>query len=320
MPKFLLVFALAVSALFFSSTGFAQDSEMGLAKLSAADEKRYREILEKPIDAGALNTTRINAYKEKENAYLMLGETAGREENLVAWSKIEHDGKWSLRNYLTVMGRFEEALKVGNEIISEAKFVNGQVRIRAYVAHDYLLTNQIDKAKELLDKAEAIIKYEFPRAFRGNSVAVMWLLRAEAEFYYYKSIYLLRIGKTEEAMQTGRLASEKSKEMLKLVSVLDSDLFKLYAKRTATQVAGNIVTQQISSGQFVSAQWSLRDALKVAKENGFNESHMFLFHLMTSDIMGGLGDFGQALQYAEKSEKSFLVQGFQKSSVNWMRS
>jgi CHAT domain-containing protein len=320
MPKFLLVFALAVSALFFSSTSFAQDSEMGLAKLSAADEKRYREILSKPVDAGALNTTRINAYKEKENAYLMLGETAGREENLVAWAKIEHDGKWSLRNYLTVMGRFEEALKVGNEIISEAKFVNGQVRIRAYVAHDYLLTNQIDKAKELLDKAEAIIKYEFPRAFRGNSVAVMWLLRAEAEFFYYKSIYLLRIGKTEEAMQTGRLASEKSKEMLKLVSVLDSDLFKLYAKRTATQVAGNIVTQQISSGQFVSAQWSLRDALKVAKENGFNESHMFLFHLMTSDIMGGLGDFGQALQYAEKSEKSFLVQGFQKSSVNWMRS
>ncbi len=90
MPKFLLAFALAVSALFFSATSFAQDSEMGLAKLSAADEKRYREILEKPIDAGASEyLTRINAYKEKENAYLMLGETAGREENLVAWSKID---------------------------------------------------------------------------------------------------------------------------------------------------------------------------------------------------------------------------------------
>ena len=203
MPKFLLAFSIAVNALFFSAPSFAQDSEMGLAKLSAADEKRYREILEKPIDSGALNTTKITAYKEKENAYLMLGETAGREENLVAWAKTEHDGKWSLRNYLTVMGRFEEALKVGNEIISEAKFSNGQVRIRAYVAHDYLLTNQIDKAKELLDKAESIIKYEFPRAFRGNSVAVMWLLRAEAEFYLYKSVYLMRVGKSEEAIQTG---------------------------------------------------------------------------------------------------------------------
>jgi hypothetical protein len=28
----------------------------------------------------------------------MLGETAGREENLVAWSKIDPDGKWSLRH------------------------------------------------------------------------------------------------------------------------------------------------------------------------------------------------------------------------------
>ena len=62
MPKFLLAFALAASALFFNGLSFAQDSEMGLAKLSAADEKRYRDILEKPIDAGALHTTRINAY------------------------------------------------------------------------------------------------------------------------------------------------------------------------------------------------------------------------------------------------------------------
>ena len=50
MPKFLLAFVLSVSALFFNAPSFAQDSEMGLAKLSAADEKRYREILKNPID------------------------------------------------------------------------------------------------------------------------------------------------------------------------------------------------------------------------------------------------------------------------------
>ena len=55
MLKFLLAFVLAVSALFFSATSFAQDAEMGLAKLSAADEKRYREILEQPIDENQLN-------------------------------------------------------------------------------------------------------------------------------------------------------------------------------------------------------------------------------------------------------------------------
>ena len=97
MLKFLLAFVLAVSALFFNAPSFAQDSEMGLAKLSAADEKRYREILETPIDENQLNLKKIDAYKEKENAFLMLGEHKGREENLVAWSKIDPDGKWSLR-------------------------------------------------------------------------------------------------------------------------------------------------------------------------------------------------------------------------------
>ena len=39
MPKFLLAFALAVSALFFSATSFAQDTEMGLTKLTKEDVK-----------------------------------------------------------------------------------------------------------------------------------------------------------------------------------------------------------------------------------------------------------------------------------------
>jgi tetratricopeptide (TPR) repeat protein len=216
MPKFLLVFALAVSALFFSAPSFAQDSEMGLAKLSAADEKRYREILEKPIDENQLNLKKIDAYKEKENAFLMLGETAGREENLIAWSKIDPDGKWSLRAYWGLTGKYEDAIRIGNEIINESKFPPSSARIRLYMAVDYLQINQIDKAKELLDKAESIIKYDFGRVPR-NSGTVIWIIRAETEFYAYKSVYLSRIGKAEEALTMARLALEKSKELLKLI-------------------------------------------------------------------------------------------------------
>ena len=50
-----------------------------------------------------------------------------------------------------------------------------------------------------------------------------------------------------------------------------------------------------------------------AKENGFNDSHMFLFHLMTSDIMNGMSQYKEGLQYAEKSEKTFLSQGYSKA-------
>ena len=69
MPKFLLAFALAVSALFFSSTSFAQDSEMGLAKLSAADESRYREILNRTVDPSWLNLKKIQLYKSMFDFY-----------------------------------------------------------------------------------------------------------------------------------------------------------------------------------------------------------------------------------------------------------
>ncbi len=108
--------------------------------------------------------------------------------------------------------------------------------------------------------------------------------------------------------------------MLKLVSTLDSDLYRTFARRTAAQVAGNIVSQQIAMGQFVNAELSLRDAFKLARDNGFNDSHMFLFHVLSSDIMNGTSQYKLGLQYAQKSEKTFLSQGYSKVSANWMRS
>ena len=172
----------------------------------------------------------------------------------------------------------------------------------------------------LLDKAESIMKYEFGGIRRGRPDTGLWIARGEAEFYAYKSIFYLRVGKSEEAMNMGRIALEKSKEMLKTVTTLDSDLYRTYARRTATQSAGNIVSQQIAMGQYVNAELSLRDAFKLAKENGFNDSHMFLFHLLSSDIMNGTAQYKLGLQYAQKSEKTFLSQGYQKASVGWMRS
>ena len=144
--NYLLVSAV-LSFIFYTPSVIAQDSEMGLAKLSAQDEKRYRDILATPIDENQLNLKKIAAYKEKDQAYVMLGENAGREENLLAWAKIDPDAKWSLRQYWSVMGRFDEAFKKGYEILNESKFPPSAIRMPAHMAHNYLLTNQIDKPK-----------------------------------------------------------------------------------------------------------------------------------------------------------------------------
>ena len=163
-------------------TALAQDGELGLSKLSAEDEKRYREIVSKPIDESQLNLKKIAAHKEKEQAFIMLGESEGREENMIAWAKVDPEAKWTLRQYWSMMGRYEDSFRIGNEIINETKFPPSAVRIRVYIAHDYLLTNQIEKAKELLDKAESIMKYEFGGIRRGRPDTGLWIARGEAEF------------------------------------------------------------------------------------------------------------------------------------------
>jgi len=148
-----LLATIVISLIFHMPGVMAQDSDMGLGKLSAADESRYREILARPIDPSWLNLKKIQLYKEKQVAAAMLGDYKGREEDLIEWAKIDIDGKWNLRGYLSGIGKFEESVKVGNEIISLEKYPPSAARIRSYVAMDYLGINESTKAEELFQSA-----------------------------------------------------------------------------------------------------------------------------------------------------------------------
>ena len=57
--KHFLYFIFALNLAFHSPNLMAQDSDMGLTKLSTEEEKRYREILDRPIDSSALNSSKI---------------------------------------------------------------------------------------------------------------------------------------------------------------------------------------------------------------------------------------------------------------------
>ena len=50
MPKFFATLSIALGFLFFQVNSLAQDTEFGLTKLTADQEKSYREIIGKPID------------------------------------------------------------------------------------------------------------------------------------------------------------------------------------------------------------------------------------------------------------------------------
>ena len=63
--KHFLYFIFALNLAFHAPNLMAQDSEMGLTKLSTEEEKRYREILEKPIDENQLNLKKLMHIRKK---------------------------------------------------------------------------------------------------------------------------------------------------------------------------------------------------------------------------------------------------------------
>ncbi len=317
--KHLLYFIFAFNLVFHSPSLIAQDDETSLAKLSPAEESRYREILAKPIDQSLLIINKIQLYREKNTAAVMLQDFQSREENLKEWAKIDNDGKWNLRGYLSGAGRFEDSVKIGNEIISFTRYPPAAARIRSYVAMDYLSINDFSKAEELLQAAMEIIKNSFG-SIKTDAMSAYWIARAETEVYTQRSIFLMRRGKVEEALNLGKLATEKSKILLKtMASVEGNSVYQYYARRSATLSLQNVVNQQIAMGQFVSAEWTLRDAFRLARDNGFNQNHMINFHMISSEILNGTGRYKQALPYIVSSQKIHIDTGFPKSTLRWMQ-
>ena len=203
---------------------FAQDTEMGLTKLSNQEEAKYRQIIETPIDPSLLNLAKIDLHIKKEVAAIMLGDQAFRERNLIEWSKIDTTAKMSLRNFYSNMGRHEDAVRIGHELlkeqIPEMRFGATKARNYCYLAHDYMLINDLSKANEYLLLAENEIKSMRNNNFRGSDLQA-WYVRAESEFFLYKSIYLMKIGKWEESLSVSKLSLDKAKETLGLLNLFN---------------------------------------------------------------------------------------------------
>ena len=323
MPKFLLAIAIVFGTLFINtSPSFAQDAEMGLMKLSKQDEAKYRQIIDTPIDQNLLNSTKIDLFIKKEVAAIMLGDQIFRESNLIEWSKIDTTAKMSLRNLYSNMGRHEDAVRIGQELlkeqIPEMRFGATKARNYCYLAHDYMLINDFQKANEYLLLAENEIKSMRNNNLRGSDLQA-WYVRAESEYFLYKSIYLMKVGKWEESLVVSKLAIDKAKDTLGLLSLFKDEKRRHAAQQTAALVMGNIVSQQVQMGQLISAEWSLRDAFKLAKANGFNANHMFLFDVLSADLLNGKGQFQSSIDYVTRAQNSHVNQGYLKSNHRWMR-
>ena len=207
--KHFLYFIFALNLAFHSPNLIAQDSEMGLTKLSTEEEKRYREILDKPIDSSALNSSKINAYIDKDNASHILGELKLREANLIEWAKIDGEGRLNLRGFYSITGNHHEAIKLGLQLLNDpdrrVTWPPTKVRTFAYLAGDYMQINDLPKAFEMLKTAESQILGL--RNTPGRNVQA-WSSWAESNVALMKSIYLMRTGKWDESFVQIKISVE----------------------------------------------------------------------------------------------------------------
>lgn len=313
---------LVVLGIFFSTLlVFAQDVDLGLTQLSEAQTETYQEILRKPFDPNDAVKNKIALHIEKDNAAHLLGELKAREQNLFEWSKIDAEGKTNLRTFYSMVGRYDESIKLAQELLKDPdrrmQFLPSQIRNLAYMARDLIEINELGRAADTLKTAE--LKASGLKTLKGGRDAPAWVLRAETDLALYKSMYLMRLGKWDESLAQMRLAVDKSKDVLPMLDLFDNEKQRVHAKNVAVYVSGAAVKQQLQMGKLIAAESNLRDTFKLAKTHGYNENHMFSFDLLSAELLNGRGQFKSSLEYVARAQKIYLQQGYSKSTIRWMK-
>ncbi|NDD13398.1 MAG: CHAT domain-containing protein, partial [Betaproteobacteria bacterium] len=272
--------------------------------------------LNRPIDPNSLNQTKEELYKLKDNAAWRLGDMVKREEVLREWAQTSNDGKWTLRDYLAGTEKRAEAYTIGKELIEVMKFPPSAARIRITLANNYIDDSNLKEAGKLLDQAEKIIKEEW-RSVPLRGPNQFWMSRAEMEFHNIKALYLWRMSRWAESVQSSELAIRKGKEMVKNDALAD-ERPRQFARNYLIFCHNILALTQMTSGQYANAEWSLREAYKLAKEFKFSDNQLIGVFNRYADLRNALGLSGEAKAYAEKSLALLAAQGYKPGSFNWL--
>ena len=180
--------AVVVLASLFSGASWAQLEEVSLLKLSPQEAQRWQEVMNKPVDPGALNATKAALLKEKSMAARFLGDSVNEEKFLREWLPLTSEpfAKWSLRELLWQKGAREEAYRLGEELANEVAWPPIRVNAQVELAFYYLQDQNLKRAGELIAKAGALIRNDFG-ALPRRGLAPYGIARAEMTYYMGKS-------------------------------------------------------------------------------------------------------------------------------------
>ncbi len=286
--------------------------------LSPAETARLREVLERPFDPSALNQMKSELHRQKDLAAFRLGDVVFQEKNAREWMQIEPvDGKWALMLTLSGTERKQEAFQLGKELLQQVRWPPSAVRLRSHLATSYMNDSNLKEASRLLNEAEALVQSDVKRLpLRGDTP--FHVARAEMDFLTTKSRYLMRIGKWAEGIQASKMAVEKSKVLLQLAGTISVEAWRTYAQANATWAMGDLAWHQMAAGLYADAEWTLREAIKLARSMGFAENQLFGFYNRAADLYLATGQFKDALLFAQRSEQIVLSRGYRKGSPMWL--
>lgn len=309
----------SVFVIFFPLLAVSQQLTESLGKMSDAEAQKLRQTLSQSIDASMAHEEKLKLLRAKDQAAVLLNDMPAKEANLLEWVQIDPTGKWMLRAHYWYTGQLDKAIELGRELV----MLPGNnpylaVLSRTNLAKDYVDTNQLDKAKPLIEQAEEVVRYRM-----GNYQGVTggyWKTSAEVLLNRAKAAWLLSSGKWSEAERVGQISIDKAREMNgQITSVITDPTQQEPQKRMVIYAYADMVKLQSSIGHWANAQWTLRDAYELSRKAGYNESHMYLVYVLTSKIKNGLGAFDEALVYASKAEALQLnIANNKADSSRWM--
>lgn len=295
----------------------AQIEADGPSGMAEGERQRWQTILAQPVDANALNTSRTLLYRQKDLAAFKLGDAVAREIILREWAQFDEEGRWGLRGFLSGTEKREEAYVIGNNLIQTIKWPPSAARIRLHVATDYLDDSNLKETARLLAEVENIVRYELPR-MPNRPENQYWIARTELEFLTLKARYAVRTGKWQEGIEGAKLAMQKGRDLMKVVQYAPTENAKQWSMFSALMASAELASQQTNAGLFADAEWTLRDTLKMGKAFGLNDNSLIGVYNRIADLYLATGQFQLAMQYAARSEKILLDQGYVKGSRNWV--
>jgi CHAT domain-containing protein len=294
---------------------WAQLEEVGQLKISAQETQRLQELVNKPVDPGALNTSKEALLKEKSNAARLLGDTVNEEKFLREALPFATDSwaKASLRELKWIQGDRAEAYRLGEELVKEVSWLPLRVNSQIELSYYYMQDQNLKRAAELIAQAGSIIRNEFGNLPR-RGLAPFTIARAEMIYFAGKSELESRSGQWTQAIESSKLAVAKSKDMSRMLNWTSDIQIKERGQEYLLIVQAMHAKRQMDAGLASDAEWTLREVFKTAKSYGFSEARMVRFFMMLAEHYNTAGQFKDALQFSQKIEALLDAQNLDQES------